>query len=532
MNYIIDLQEISPNNWQAKYQGNYGIYTIKITTDGKKISNFSCSCPSDGYPCKHIAIAKEAIDERIVACDESEISVEDLLKDVPLKELRDFIIRQARYNPELTQTILLEFMHKVNDEKKENNYPSILRQALKNLYFDYEDLYDTDYCLSIDILDQWIEKAKKHIQHEDYQEAMLIAKACIEEYASWLENTDCDLIEYIEVDYQHAPFEILKQAALSPGISSKELSDYCQSEMEKSKYKGTEMYDNFNDFLMVLMKTTNPNEFIALQDRILSEIQDRSSYEARTVLQRKIDFYNATGKPDKAWEVIAENLQIESFRVELVKKKIAGNAFSEAKKLIYDFIAANQQENLRHHFFSWKEFLLEIAQKEKDTPTIRSISFEFIESYFKSEYYSIYKATFDAEEWTRELENIIKLYAAENKYFSHSVADVLFVESAEERLMKYIEKHLSTERIEKYFTGFVTSFREEALVLFRKAIDQYAEDNTGREHYVYIVCLLRKMSEIEGGKATATDMVNQYRIRYKNRRAMMEELNGFQHTIK
>jgi hypothetical protein len=33
---IIDLQEISPDLWKAKYRGNHGIYTIKIKIDGEK----------------------------------------------------------------------------------------------------------------------------------------------------------------------------------------------------------------------------------------------------------------------------------------------------------------------------------------------------------------------------------------------------------------------------------------------------------------------------------------------------------------
>jgi hypothetical protein len=40
MNNIIDLRETSPDHWQAKYDGNYGVYTIKINTDGKRRAVF------------------------------------------------------------------------------------------------------------------------------------------------------------------------------------------------------------------------------------------------------------------------------------------------------------------------------------------------------------------------------------------------------------------------------------------------------------------------------------------------------------
>ena len=63
---IISLHETTPNRWKAKYEGNYGVYTVKITLDKKgDVSDFSCTCPSDGYPCKHIPIVRRAIAERM-----------------------------------------------------------------------------------------------------------------------------------------------------------------------------------------------------------------------------------------------------------------------------------------------------------------------------------------------------------------------------------------------------------------------------------------------------------------------------------
>jgi len=94
---IIDLQEIAANMWQAKYQGNYGVYKIKVKYDGAKVVSFSCSCPSDYYPCKHIAMVKDAIKERIdrkAKSAKNEISVEQLLKNASPDDLRNFIISQ------------------------------------------------------------------------------------------------------------------------------------------------------------------------------------------------------------------------------------------------------------------------------------------------------------------------------------------------------------------------------------------------------------------------------------------------------
>ncbi|MFA5299498.1 MAG: hypothetical protein WC389_15015, partial [Lutibacter sp.] len=178
---IISIQETSANNWQAKYRGNYGTYTIKIKLNAdKKTTTFSCSCPSDYYPCKHIPIIESAIYSQIKENKESlteeGVTIEEVVKNISHQELIDFIVGQAKYNPQLSNTILLKFSHKSNLDG-ENKYRLILRKALKKVQFDYDDLYDYhEDSIEIDILDEWIEKAKEHLIQKDYKEAVAIAK--------------------------------------------------------------------------------------------------------------------------------------------------------------------------------------------------------------------------------------------------------------------------------------------------------------------------------------------------------------------
>ena len=529
---IIDLQEISPNVWKAKYRGNYGTYTIKIKTDGKRTVDFSCSCPSNGYPCKHIPMVEEAIRQRIAknpkSDSENEITLDKLLQNVPQNELCDFIVRHAQHNPQFKNAVLLEFSSKIKNKKTNsiNNYNQLLQDALDGIHFDYEDIgYDYD-SIEIDVLDQWLDKAQEFADRNNPEEALLICKACIEEYAGWMEETDCEVLEYIDLSYQEKPFDILTRIFSMSGIDHKALFDYCKSEMLKPKYKGTEMYNGFTELFMKLSAMVGSNDFIALQDKLLQEIENKSSWDAQRILQRKIDFYRNNKQSDKADEVIKNNLQIESFREELTTKLIADNNLQEAKKLINDFILNKGNEN--KNLYSWYKLQLQIAQKEKDIPEIRRISFLFIESGFKAEYYNIYKSTFGKEEWPEKAEKLIQHYEIQHKtnWINSSVADVLQAEKQEERLMKYIEKFLGIDNLEKYYTAFSAAFPEKTLALFRQVIDKYAQNYTGREIYERIAGLFKEMVKIEGGNAVVKEMISQYRILYKNRRAMMEIMNG------
>jgi hypothetical protein len=529
---IIDLQETSLNCWRAKYQGNYGVYTIKIAFDDQgDVDDFSCSCPSNGYPCKHIPIVKQAITERIAESrhpaktKEKTLSTEELLKNVSLQELRDFIVRKAKYNDDLSNAIKLEFAHQITDTNA-NPYFSILREALKKTSFNYEDYYDYEESLDLDVLHQWLKKAQDYAGRNNFREALLISKACIEEFAAWLQNQDGEIYDYIDSFYQACPFQIIKKALENHKVDAKELYDYCLSEMNKDKYAGTDLFNEFNDLLAILAKQANPDEFIVLQDSLLKKIADKSSYEAEKILRREIDFYNSIQQPGKANALIEKNIQIENFRYMLAEKRFSEQNFTEAKKLINHFLSEKNKTGYYYGNRRWNELLLEIARKENDVPGIRAIVFSFIEQHFDEKYFTAYKSTFAPDEWNDALEKILQHYEKNDRNFSSSVARTLAFEKLAERLALYVEKYLTVKIIEEYHTAFAASFPEKTLEMFKKAIDKYAEVNMGRSCYEQIATLLKQMRKIKNGDKTVAEMIARYRIVYRNRRAMMEILNG------
>ena len=526
---IKELRQTGENNWIAKYQGNYGLYTIKISTHGKKTVSYSCSCPSDYYPCKHIPMVERAIAQKIAVSEKKgkgdELHLEDYIKNVSAEKLRGFIINQAKYNPQLHSAVLLEFASKV-ESTKGNKYSKIIRKALASASFsDYEgDYYYEEEGQEIDELDQWIEKAWNCIKLKEYEEAILISKAIIEEYSQWLVDIGDDYSHLFPAEYKSEPFNIIEQA--SEHRDKKELFDYCFSEMEKEKYATTDFHDGFQGLLESLALTVDPDSFIALQDRLLAGIDDKSSWGAKRILERKVNFFKRLGREDKAWALVKENMQIESFCLDVINRKIEEKDFPGAKKLINEVLEEREKGTNRYHNDIWHKLLLNIAQKEKDIPVIRELAYGFIKTGFNDEYYKIYKAAFAPDEWAGEREKIISHYSKKN-YFSSSAADLLAAESDTGRLIKYIEKYPAVETLEKYFSIISYDYPEKTLDLFVKAISSYAEDNTGRSHYEYILSLLKKISKIKGGKKAALDLVAEFKLKYKNRRAMMEVMGRF-----
>jgi hypothetical protein len=529
MTGIIDLREISPGHWRAKYQGNCGVYTIHITFDGEKAVGFSCSCPSSADPCKHIAMVEDAIVEQIAktqkAKDKKLTNAEDVLKLLNKEELYDFVVRQIRYNSDLTNAVFLDFSHKI-ETGCQNKYSPILRDALDAVEFNEDGYYDDERSVDLGILDQWFNKACDHLKKNNFQEAVFIAQACIEELALWQYNSKDKFPEWTVYAYQSRPFKILEKAIESRGVDAKKLYDYCTAELSKEKYAETDISDSFNKLLMLLLAEVDGTAYLALQDTLLDAVEDKRSYEAEKILRRKIEFYQKNHNHKEAWKLIEENIQIPAFRKMLAEKKITDKEFVEAKKLIHDYIDDQDSKSKERNPGSWRELLLDIAQKEKDVPAIRRISYSFIDGAFKN-YYDIYKSTFTGDEWPEAAEELIKHYDNQNKGFSDSVAKILIAENLPERLMLYIEKHPHIDYLEEYHALFAPVFPEKTLAMFRKIIDEYVKNNIGKSYYERIVKLLKKMEKIENGDKIVNDMVIDYRTRYKTRRVMLDVLKIF-----
>jgi hypothetical protein len=296
------------------------------------------------------------------------------------------------------------------------------------------------------------------------------------------------------------------------------------SEMKKEKYEKTDFYEGFQRLSEELLAIIDPDAFITLQDKLLADV--KNTHEAETILRRKIKFFLRLDQKKKAWDIIKENMQIESFRLKVVRRKIKKQNFKTAKKLINDFINAQGEDTEEYFNDIWHELLLDIAKKEKDIPAVRKLTYGFIKKYFDNEYYQIYKATFSPAEWTNEREKLFLHYSGK-KGFSSSAADFLVAENEIERLINYVEKYLSMYDLERYYKLFASDYPEKTLEMFKKALISYTDNNTGRYHYEHILSLLKSIKRIKGGKKAASDLVAYFRIHYKNRRAMMEVLNGF-----
>jgi len=68
-------------------------------------------------------------------------------------------------------------------------------------------------------------------------------------------------------------------------------------------------------------------------------------------------------------------------------------------------------------------------------------------------------------------------------------------------------------------------YPKELLNKYENTIKAMATNTSGRAHYREIVSILRRMKKYPKGKEKVSEIVSDWRLRYRNRPAMMDELN-------
>lgn len=522
---IIKLEEVARNQWKARYEGNYGVYLIKMKFDGDKLKNFSCSCPSEYSPCKHIAMIESEIRlRRAIGKNASSDAprFEQLLTQVSHEELKQFFIQQASYSKQLANDFMLQFGERIPNTSKGSSYRERIRNLFKGLEFSEHELYNCD--TEIEGFDDWLEQGRSFTTAGKYEDAASLAKACIEEFADWLYDSAGYEVGYFSNEYIETPFDILLQIANVDEQWAKEIYAYCQQEIQKPKYESTYL-DAFQELLFHITPAEKEAEFIALQDQRLSALSDKTGYQASEIVQRKIDFYKRIGNPQAAQEVIMNNLHIDRIARQQFKTYQSTGNLKAAK------ILAEKCLQLGKHSQHWLEQLFELAITQQAADDIRKYAHTLLLQRFNDERYKFYKASIPATEREKAREDLLSHYQkqASNSWgnsISENVALLLIAERLYERLFDYIKKKPSLSALEKYHLWLVDKFPAETLDLFSELLQKYAIDSIGRDHYEYIASIMRLMKSINGGAQVVAALKTDFGKLYKNRRAMQDILKS------
>ena len=173
--------------------------------------------------------------------------------------------------------------------------------------------------------------------------------------------------------------------------------------------------------------------------------------------------------------------------------------------------------------------VLEYIQKKKEIYRLQGNKSAYIEQLWKLvleqsagdlDIYKELKAQYSEKEWLIKREELFKklppnahidrLYKEENLY---------------DRLLAYVLKSSGLYAVQSYENVLKKEYPKQILSKYQGEVNKMASCTGNRKHYADLVALLRRMKRIKGGSEIVETIVEEWKIKYRNRPAMMDELS-------
>lgn len=173
--------------------------------------------------------------------------------------------------------------------------------------------------------------------------------------------------------------------------------------------------------------------------------------------------------------------------------------------------------------------VLEYIQKKKEIYRLHGNKSAYIEQLWKLvleqsagdlDIYKELKAQYSEKEWLIKREELFK------KLPANAHIDRLYKEEKlYDRLLAYVLKSSGLYAVQSYENVLKKEYPKQILSKYQDEVNKMASCTGNRKHYADLVALLRRMKQIKGGSEIVETIVEEWKIKYRNRPAMMDELS-------
>ena len=554
---VSELEEDSPGEWTATVEGTEN-YSVEISMDGKEIKSWYCDCPYDGEICKHVvatllairdnekkvnrsAFSKMKVEVKEAVVIDETVNMQQLLSFVNPQELSQFIYEYASMHPEFKTALLNRFMAKeLSATSKEKDYRAEIQKVFNDSYYNkksryhnrYDD-FDCDWETVFNRMDIFLEKADFFLNVGNIDTAIDIA---LQTLRSIGENYEDELLyndDLYPSDYCEQAGDLLIKVIEHPKTTQKQKTAILQELGQLAKlstYRDYDLYD-IDELLMQINLSIQPAEkALELIDKLLEERKD--TYDLYQIVLRKVNLLTGLHEEQKAADTIRQYLYLTEIREMEVDKLIASCQYDEAIRLLNEGIEIAEKEEHIGTVDEWLKTKLRIYEMTHQTSdVINTCRLLFVSGRDRLEYYSKLKTLVPKEEWKSFLDTMMK-ETQFSKYFSfgeNDEAEIYVREKDYERLFMLLlsVNYNQLKALMKYAHHLKNTHSEPLIAMYTSLLNDYAEQNLGRNHYEFVAQALLCAKKLNGGQEAVKRLVAEFRIKYKRRPAMMEVLARF-----
>ena len=485
-------------------------YEVEITFDGNEIEELFCTCPyaEDGFYCKHMAAVLyelEDMKEVPVKHDSENQDISEIVNSADDQYVRDFLATILKENELLRQ----RFMMMLPDQRK---------HSVK----DYKAFVDAIIC--------------SHSNHSGYVEYR-DAEAMIDELSDIVNDLDLLIEDGSALDAFEISLYILQETQMTDPehedayLLYDHLAEYWYKIAENATAEEKDIiFDRLFDekkhslypdeyirpFLFHAFREPRylPKLFETLDSEIALVKHDRYKY-GNTVLH-KLDLMSETGTDftiiDKTcreyWDSDAARRWLAEQYEQCGQIQDAIQVYEESIQLDREYRGLVKQ---------YRENLLRLYQQIGNDEKYMEYLWLLVTD-GNREYYRELKSQYTDDEWQNEREKVFQSYS------SLALADLYCEEKLYDRLWELLKDN-NLNMILGYEDLLLPKYASEILAKYRYSLNRAATRASGRSTYQEWVRLLKRMEKIDGGKEMAQQIANEWRVKYRNRRAMMEELS-------
>lgn len=508
---------INSNRIKAVVHGT-DFYHVEIKLNGNQIIGMSCDCPyaQDGHNCKHMAAV---LYEWHLSATYPVIDNSKLVKEASEEDVRSFLIQVLDDNPDLVETFKQYTQNEFSLTTMIDDLEGVVDSYSDGYhYIDYE--FSRDFCDNYeDAVDKWLDLLKNKKQYslafkfllkaydifdkldiddnegETFDVSFYIIDAwsniimCMEK----LERIDAfnllkqflnnirysyDRIDILQVFFNHLKGEDLLKLQID---FVKEQLDYIESHNDilDREY----VLDGFAKMYLELLKKNNASK------KEINAIY-KKYWECDSIRMDCIYTCINNEEFDKALDCIDKCIDLDYENQALMKRNI------ELKKDIY-----MEQGNIK----AYKEELKNLILFFNDTN---------IEDYIEL------KSCYLDKEWIEERDSIIEQLAP-----GRFLCEILETEQLYEKLIDVLLRSDDKYLLHQYTDILNEKYPEQLLQVYQETVEKQAESKGSRKHYYQIVEELRIMKSISGGDKVVDEIIKKWKVQYKNRSAMLDELS-------
>ncbi|NLZ88781.1 MAG: hypothetical protein GX916_04710 [Clostridiales bacterium] len=319
--------------------------------------------------------------------------------------------------------------------------------------------------------------------------------------------------------------DMLSELALScKGTETeKALFDRVMQAVEKEQLSGNALYEAEN----LLFRAFDTRAYNAAKIDLchrhiqaLRQADDLSRYVLDTWVQRLIDTMVKDGATEQELDACYQAYwDLVAVRLHRIDRAIEKRQHDTAIRLIEE---ERQRQDGRVSYKMLHQ-LKDLYRQQGRKQDHERLLWDIAASYgFDMDLYRELKALYNEEEWPRQRERLLSLKGWQPLY---AQAAVFSAEGLNDRLLQAVLQSSGTSMLKEYEKQLMPLYADELLKKYVKEVQHMAADVTNRRTYQEIVRELRRIRRYPGGGEAVRALVQSWRVQYKNRRAMMEELD-------